>query len=312
MDKVENTKFDEFLKDKELSEKSKNQYNVLKNRLLGSNILESNNEEDYIKFFKEQEYWKTVSTIYKYLNITEKYLQFRNLKHDNLKKWLDELEDILKVEKKKNEKKEVENNNNLKKKFNDYKFENDNDYLCLGFIIYNLSPRSDLMTLKCKDYNKDKDNYIDFENKQIVYNTLIKTNKTFKGELPRFLDIPDNIFEKVKLRNNETYLISCDSKDRSNWFSKHISKLTSKVFGEDISLTELRQSRENTENLKAKTSEEVIENAHSNGHKVKTSIENYSRKVKQENIEVEKYKLIKINNEEFIIDLETQTAFRLK
>jgi len=73
--------------------------------------------------------------------------------------------------------------------------------------------RSDISSVKIRGFNKQIDNYYDSNNKQIVFNSLVKKQKILS------VDIPDELNELIetfiKRNPNEIYLIKLTHSNRN-------------------------------------------------------------------------------------------------
>ena len=131
----------------------------------------------------------------------------------------------------------------------------------------------------CAEVNSAKDNYVDFENKCIVYNTLTKTNSI---ELPLLLQVEDDdLWALIDKRKNKKFLVESKHQDRHGYLSKRLGELSLKVFGEVMRVNKLRKSTKNTANINA-SPDQQIENAHRSGHSVQTSLQHYRRQIQND------------------------------
>lgn len=117
---------------------------------------------------------------------------------------------------------------------------------CLNFIILSLttgtlfSPRRSLdwTEMKVRNFDLETDNYIDFENRQFVFNKY-KTSKKY-GE--QKIDIPSKLMKTlnrwVRLTPENEYLLTSHTRVRVS--VSRLTQLINKIFGKNISTSMLR------------------------------------------------------------------------
>ena len=96
--------------------------------------------------------------------------------------------------------------------------------------------RSDITTVKIRNYNAQVDNY--YLNGKIVFNSLIKKGGIKTIDVPKELD---DLIQNIKLVNyQEDYLIRLNYKDRSNGITRQLGKVSLKYFGKQLTINDYR------------------------------------------------------------------------
>ena len=96
--------------------------------------------------------------------------------------------------------------------------------------------RSDITTVKIRNYNAQVDNY--YLNGKIVFNSLIKKEGIKTIDVPKELD---DLIHNIKLVNyQEDYLIRLNYKDRSNGITRQLGKVSLKYFGKQLTINDYR------------------------------------------------------------------------
>lgn len=123
------------------------------------------------------------------------------------------------------------------------------------------SLRSDLSTVKIKNFNKEMDNYINDD--EIVFNTLVKKNGKMTIKITN-----EKLLEKIKTREYKNdYLLDYEIKDRNNYECI----LCKKVFG--IGLSDYRSNYMTKKFEGVITPREVLKRAFEVAKECNTSIE---------------------------------------
>ena len=94
--------------------------------------------------------------------------------------------------------------------------------------------RSDLCSIKLKNFNKDTENY--FDGKSFVFNTLVKVNKK------KVLELKEPEIEFVKSLNSDyLYDIKETVEDRNDHFCKYLKRISLKFLGEEFGIQKFRR-----------------------------------------------------------------------
>ena len=120
------------------------------------------------------------------------------------------------------------------------------------------------MNVKCTELDVAKDNYVDWENKTIVYNTILKIDDGTVREFP----VPDELWPLMEHVRDQPLLLVSHLKKRSAYLCSRITKLGVKVFGEKITITKIRKVSESTAAIGVTDPQEIVDNAHRNGHDI--------------------------------------------
>ncbi len=154
------------------------------------------------------------------------------------------------------------------------------DKLLLLLYLQGACVRTDIVTVKCKDFNPNNDNYVDFENKRIVYN---KVNKTKVAKPIIIDDLTVHTWALINSRKEQEYLIAGNRKDKHQFISEYLPKLTTKVFGEKIGVCKFRSIFETNfiknfpiQPVPAEVREAV---AHRLAHTPETALTYYDKKI---------------------------------
>ena len=98
--------------------------------------------------------------------------------------------------------------------------------------------RSDISSIKIRDFNKQIDNYYDSNNKQIVFNSLVKKQKILS------VDIPDELNELIetfiKRNPNEIYLIKLTHSNRNLNITKRLAFVSKVYCGKPLTINDYR------------------------------------------------------------------------
>lgn len=101
-------------------------------------------------------------------------------------------------------------------------------YIVLYSFLYICPLRSDIVTVKIRNYNPEVDNFIDINSGILVFNTLIKTKGSMIFDLKQ-KDI--EIFKNyIATTGTNEYLVpNKNTKNFSNWFRRELSKEIQKI-----------------------------------------------------------------------------------
>jgi hypothetical protein len=225
------------------------------------------------------------ATLNKTLSILNEYLKYNKIKLKLFEAHRLNQENEVKEEAYKRTNESTETFESLKEKFNSFQFENTDDKIVLGAFLYKMTPRSDIINYRCDC--KNESGYVSFKRKKIVVPKCLKTEK--KIAYP----IPSELWELVKTKKGDQYLIYNDVKSESSrkelvW--KKIKELTIKIYGKHITVNELRRAYENSGD--GLTTAKAL----NNGHTFETAQIQYKRNPeKVVTVYVDGYKITGIN-----------------
>ena len=98
--------------------------------------------------------------------------------------------------------------------------------------------RSDISSIKIRDFNKQIDNYYDSNNKQIVFNSLVKKQKILSVDIP--VELNELIETFIKRNPNEIYLIKLTHSNRNLNITKRLAVVSEKYFGKGLTINDYR------------------------------------------------------------------------
>ena len=145
------------------------------------------------------------------------------------------------------------------------------DYIILSLYVL-ISPRRslDYVELKFKNYDENKDNYIDFKNKKLIFH-IFKTAKFYNRQE---VDIPKELLSILKkwlqINNNDFVLIDTKGNKLS---AVTLNQRLNKIFDMKISVNALRHSYLSNKYKDMPNLKNMLDTAETMGHSLETAFE---------------------------------------
>lgn len=267
------------------------------------NIQEFMNSEKDVKYFEKRvstyraidENWDNLLEYFKKLDCKDntketklayclKVLRYYNQDITKIEEYRNLIKDRYKALKDTSESKEKKvqmfneyekNIHSLKEKYGDNLSKYSvNDKIIIESLINEYTIRCAIASVKFKNFDVEKDNYIDVPNSKIVYNDTKNGSIIEKILSPEFINlITSQITSKVDIGDYIIFMpnVMNSRKHRENNFSKLVKKLT----GSNVS--HFRKVIENEKLEETNDIDERVNIIRNNGHSVRTHIESYKK-----------------------------------
>lgn len=285
-----------YIKSKELLSESRiKAIKQVLNRTREAGMLEKD-EADILKWIKDL--GLADSTVNKYVNILVGWLKYREIPITVMGESICKFKQVNTVVQNNKTKEECMHLKELVSKWNN--IEDKKDKLLLGMLLFSMSPRSDLVFIRC---DIEVDSYIDYTNNTVVYSKQLKSKRLgkdkYEGE-KLVMDIPIELLALIREREGKDYLIEYEGESRHNFLPMKVQRLTKKYFDRKLGINDIRRIRENSGNIGA-TPEQQLENAKRNGHTIGVAKAVYQRVV-EKSVEEKLLELLELEAEIDIVE----------